>query len=320
MPVALITGITGQDGHYLLEVLLARRYEVIGISRQASRLPPRPGLVLRDVDITDAEQLERVFSDFDIDEVYNLAGPSFGPDSWTHPVATIDTLGTSVIQILEFVQQARRPIRFFQASSSELFGIAKESPQSELTRFAPVTPYGFAKLMAHAAVDAYRVRHGLFAVCGILFNHESPLRRPEFVTRKVTREVARIRAGLSTELRIGSLDAYRDWSFAGDFAEAMWRTLQAPQPDDYVLASGTSHSVREWCDAAFAHVGFDYRDYVKEEARLVRQADFDRVGDASKAACALGWSVSTSFRELVGMMVDRDVKKIEQAAEGDSEC
>ncbi|HEX2060166.1 MAG TPA: GDP-mannose 4,6-dehydratase [Thermoanaerobaculia bacterium] len=312
MPRALITGIAGQDGHYLSELLLARGYEVVGISRNATRTAPKDGVTLRDIDVNDHAALERLFADFAFDEVYNLAGQSFGPDSWTYPVETASTLGVSVVQLLELVRQAGRPMRFFQASSSELFGIATESPQRETTPFRPITPYGFAKQLAHATVGAYRARYGVFAACGILFNHESPLRRPEFVTRKVTREVARIRAGMSTRLQIGNLDARRDWSFAGDIAEGMWRVMQAAEPDDFVLASGVSHSVRDLCEIAFARVGLDYRDYVEEEPALVRGADFDRVGDPSKAARILGWTTTTSFRDLIGMMVDADIRKLSE--------
>lgn len=311
MPRALITGIAGQDGHYLSEVLLARGYEVTGISRNATqRAAPKPGLHLLDADVCDRAAMERVFADHDFDEVYNLAGQSFGPDSWAHPVETAGTLGVAVVHLLELVRQAGRPIRFFQASSSELFGVANESPQSETTPFHPITPYGLAKQFAHAMAGAYRARHGVFAACGILFNHESPLRRPEFVTRKVTREVARIRAGLSTRLRMGNLDVRRDWSFAGDIAVGMWRVLQAAEPDDFVLASGVSHSVRELCEIAFAHAGLDYRDHVDEEPALVRGRDFDRVGDPSKAARILGWTAATSFRDLIGMMVDADIREL----------
>lgn len=312
MPVALITGIAGQDGHYLTHVLLDRGYEVVGISRRATGIQAASRLHLRDVDITDRSALERVFADFHLDEVYNLAGQSFGPDSWKQPLETVATLGVAVIHLLELVRHSDHPIRFFQASSSELFGEAVASPQSESTPFRPRTPYGFAKQMAHAAVEAYRTRFGIFAACGILFNHESPLRRPEFVTRKVTREVARIRAGLSARLRMGSLDVRRDWTFAGDIADAMWRVLQAGEPDDFVLASGTSHSVRELCETAFAHAGLDYRDYVEEESSLVRPGDFDRIGDPSKAARILGWTPSIPFRDFIGMMVDEDLRQLER--------
>lgn len=308
MPVALITGITGQDGRYLGRLLLARGYDVVGVSRHARSMVAAERLTLRDADVTDAAALARLFDDFELDEVYNLAGESFGPASWERPVETVQTLGVAVVALLELIRGSRRPIKFFQASSSELFGQATESPQRETTPFRPVTPYGFAKLMAHAAVDAYREEHGLFACCGILFNHESPLRRPEFVTRKVTREVARIRAGLSSTLRIGSLEARRDWAFAGDFAEAMWRMLQAPRAGDHVLATGETHSVRELCETAFSYAGLDYRQYVVEEAALVRSGDFHRVGDASKAAHLLGWRPAVTFRQLVAMMVDEDMK------------
>jgi GDPmannose 4,6-dehydratase len=313
LPVALITGIAGQDGHYLTRHLLARGYEVVGVSRHATtRVESAPRLTLRDMDINDSPALDRLFSDFQFDEIYNLAGQSFGPDSWERPLDTVATLGVAVVQLLERTRHAGRPIRFFQASSSELFGLVRESPQHESTPFHPVTPYGFAKQLAHAAVDAYRAKHGIFGVCGILFNHESPLRRPEFVTRKVTREVARIRAGLSTGLRMGSLDVRRDWTFAGDAVDAMWRSLQVEKPEDFVIASGISHTVRELCETAFAHAGLDYRRYVRDEPGLARPADFDRLGDPSKALRILGWKPSVSFRDLIGMMVDEDVRRLEQ--------
>lgn len=308
---ALVTGVSGQDGHYLTELLLGRGYDVVGISRRATRREAAPRLTLRDLSVTDRIGIEKLFAEFAFDEVYNLAGSSFGPDSWTHPVEATQTLGVAVVHLLEVIRRASRPIRFFQASSSEVFGVATESPQRETTPFRPITPYGFAKQMAHSMVQAYRTRYGLFASCGILFNHESPLRRPEFVTRKVTREAALIRAGVSTRLKMGNLDAKRDWSFAGDFADAMWRALQANEADDFVLASGVSHSVRELCELAFARVGLDYRNYVEEDAAFVRREDFDRVGDASKAERVLGWTASTSFRDLIGMMVDADVKRLE---------
>ena len=310
MPVALITGITGQDGHYLAELLLRHGYQVVGVSRHATKLAAATNLSLRDVDVTDRAAVERLFAEFAFDEIYNLAGPSFGPDSWDRPVETIETMGVAVVHLLELVRASPRPIRFFQASSSEMFGIATESPQSETTPLRPVTPYGCAKQLAHSAVVAYRARYGVFAASGILFNHESPLRRPEFVTRKVTREVARIRAGLSDRLCIGNLDARRDWTYAGDVAQAMWRMLQAPEPDDFVIASGESHTVRELCELAFGHAGLDWREFVEQEPGLVRGDDFHRRGDPSKAARVLGWAATTSFADLVAMMVDADIAEV----------
>jgi GDPmannose 4,6-dehydratase len=315
VPIALVTGIAGQDGHYLSEFLTAKSYEVVGISRRAHRLAQKPSLHLRNVDVTNRSALEQLFKEFDFDEVYNLAGPSFGPDSWIDPAATVQTLGTAVVHLLELVRHSGRA-RLFQASSSELFGFASESPQKETTPFRPITPYGFAKQLAHSMLGIWRERYGVFASCGILFNHESPLRRREFVTRKVTHEVARIKGGVSTKLRVGNLEARRDWSFAGDFAEGMWLMLQAEQPDDFVLASGVSHSVRDLCEIAFQHAGLDYRDYIEEQPDLVRAIDFDRTGDPSKISRVLGWRARTSFRDLVGMMVEADIRRIAE----DTEC
>jgi len=307
---ALVTGIAGQDGHFISQLLLARGYEVVGVSRNATRLAD-DRLILRDIDIADRGAVEKLFADFDFGEVYQLAGESFGPASWADPVATCDAMGTAVVQMLELIRTSGRAIRFFQASSSELFGIAREFPQRETMPMHPVTPYGIAKQLAHDAVGVYRDRHGLFACCGILFNHESPFRRPEFVTRKVSLAAARIRLGMQSRLTLGSLDARRDWGFAGDFAEAMWLMLQAPEAADYVVATGSTHSVRELCDTAFTHVGLDYRDYIDEDATLVRTQDFDRRGDPSKLM-QLGWQPRVGFEELVRMMVDADMQRLQK--------
>ena len=306
MRTALITGINGQDGRYLGKLLLDRGDRVVGVSRHATRLAPAERLTLRDIDITDRAAMERLFADFAFDEVYNLAGESFGPASWERPLEIAQVLGAAVVGLLELIRAAGHPIRFFQASSSELFGHAAESPQSESTPFRPITPYGFAKLMAHAAVGAYREKHGLFACCGILFNHESPLRRLEFVTRKVARAAARIADGDRAPLRLGNLDAKRDWAYAGDVAEGMRRMLQASRPDDYVLATGEAHSVRDLCETAFQHVGLDYRESVIDDRALARPDDFDRVGDPSKARRLLGWTPAMTFRRLIALMVDHE--------------
>jgi GDPmannose 4,6-dehydratase len=317
MPRALVTGVTGQDGQYLATQLLRRGYEVVGIARHPPVDEAKSVVRFRSVDITDRAVLDALFAEFDFDEVYHLAGPSYGPDSWRDPRATVEVIGTAVVRLLEIVREARKS-RFFFASTSELFGMAASSPQSELTAFRPITPHGIAKQLAHQMVVAFRDRYGIFASCGILFNHESPLRRPDFVTRKITREVARIHAGLSRRLELGSLEAKRDWSFAGDFTDGMWRMLQADAPDDFVLASGESHTVADWCDAAFARVGLVAQDFVTESPDLVRGRDFDRVGDPSKAARLLGWRTTTSFADLVGMMVDADVSELEDRSHADA--
>lgn len=309
MTTALVTGISGQDGRYLGRLLLDRGCDVVGISRRAHSIAAVDRLILRDVDVTDRAALERLFAEFAFDEVYNLAGPSFGPASWDDPVAATEVLGVAVVNLLELIRRAERPPRFFQASSSELFGHAAESPQSEATPLRPATPYGFAKLMAHSAVGTYRERYGVFACCGILFNHESPLRREEFVTRKVARAAARIAGGERTPLHLGNLEARRDWAAAADMADGMWRMLQAPRPDDYVLATGEAHTVRELCQTAFQHVGLEYRDWVIEDPVLVRPDDVHRVGDASKARRILGWRPAVGFHDLVRMMVDAERRK-----------
>jgi len=302
---ALITGAGGQDGFYLSRLLLEKGYEVVGLSRHADAEAP---FVLRRGDVRDDAMLRALFAELDFDEVYNLAGGSFGPASWDDPVETADVLGVAVARLLEIIRAAGRPIRFFQASSSELFGDAAESPQSEATPLLPLSPYGAAKLYAHRMAGIYRRRYGLFACCGILFNHESPRRREEFVTRKVARGAARIKAGLQSELRLGNLDVQRDWGFAGDTVEAMWRMLQVDAPDDFVIATGERHSVRELCDVAFARAGLDYRDHVVSDPALVRAAEFDRVGDASKARRVLGWQPRTTFREMIEAMVDAELQ------------
>jgi GDPmannose 4,6-dehydratase len=310
----LITGISGQDGYYLSRLLLARGRTVVGVARAATQLPRLDErLHLRDVDLRDRSALGQLFSDFAFDEVYNLAGQSFGPASWEDPLEACDTLGTAVVALLELIRRSGRPIRLFQASSSELFGYAAESPQRETTPMLPISPYGFAKLLAHRAVSAYRDRHGLFACSGILFNHESPLRSPRFVTRKITLSAARIRLGLDTSVTLGSLAGRRDWGFAGDVAEAMLRMVEADSPDDYVIATGRSHSVRDLCEIAFGHVGLDYREHVVEEESMARRQEFDRLGDASRANAVLGWQPTLTFEDLVTMMVDHDMRTLEAA-------
>jgi GDPmannose 4,6-dehydratase len=302
---ALITGAGGQDSWYLSRLLLAKGYEVVGLGR---RRDPETEFDFREGDVCDETMLRALFAEVPFDEVYNLAGGSFGPSSWENPVETAEVHGVAVAALLEIIRNTGRPIRFFQASSSELFGEATESPQSETTPLLPISPYGAAKLFAHRIAGIYRRRYGLFACCGILFNHESPRRREEFVTRKVAKSVARIRAGLQSELRLGNLDVWRDWGFAGDTVEAMWRMLQADAPDDFVIATGERHSVRELCEIAFARGGLDYRDHVVSDPALIRSAEFDRLGDASKARRILGWAPRTPFREIIESMVDAELK------------
>jgi GDPmannose 4,6-dehydratase len=320
MKRALITGITGQDGSYLAEFLLAKGYEVFGMVRRAStenfeRIEPfRDRIHLVQADLLDPMSLITVLSDIRPQELYNLAAQSFVPTSWAQPVLTAEFDAIGVTRVLEAVRLVDKSIRFYKASSSEMFGKVREVPQTELTPFYPRSPYGVAKVYAHYITVNYRESYGIFACSGILFNHESPRRGKEFVTRKVTDAVARISLGLQTELRLGNLDARRDWGFAGDYVEAMWLMLQQAEPDDYVVATGESHPVAELAEIAFRHVGLDWRQYVKEDPTLKRPAEVDLlVGDASKARAQLGWTPRVSFAELVGMMVDADVARLRRA-------
>jgi len=310
---ALITGVTGQDGSYLAEFLLARGYEVYGMVRRSStenfeRLEPiRDRLHLVQADLLDPMSLITLLSDVRPHELYNLAAQSFVPTSWAQPVLTAEFDAIGVTRLLEAIRLVDRDIRFYQASSSEMFGKVREVPQTELTPFHPRSPYGVAKVYAHYITVNYRESYGIFACSGILFNHESPRRGREFVTRKVSDGVARIRHGRARELRLGNLEARRDWGFAGDYVEAMWMMLQQPEPDDYVIATGQSHSVAELAETAFRHVGLDWRDYVVEDEALKRPAEVDLlVGNAAKAHARLGWRPRVSFEGLVAMMVDAD--------------
>jgi len=316
MSRALITGVTGQDGSYLAEFLLAKGYEVYGVVRRAStenfeRIEHLRGrLRLVQADLLDPMSLISALSEVRPLEVYNLAAQSFVPTSWAQPVLTAEFDAIGVTRLLEAIRLVDKDIRFYQASSSEMFGKVREVPQTELTPFHPRSPYGVAKVYAHYITVNYRESYGLFLCSGILFNHESPRRGREFVTRKVSNSVARIKLGTATELRLGNLEARRDWGFAGDYVEAMWLMLQQPEPDDYVIATGESHSVRELAEIAFAHVGLDWQRYVREDASLKRPAEVDfLIGDAGKARAKLGWQPRVSFRELVAMMVDADVKR-----------
>ena len=314
---AVITGVTGQDGSYLAELLLAKGYEVVGVVRRTSHDSyERIGHLLDRLhivpaDLLDQHSLTAVVRDATPHEVYNLAAQSFVPTSWTQPVLTGEFTALGVTRLLEAVRLAHPEARFYQASSSEMFGKALETPQRETTPFYPRSPYGVAKVYGHWITVNYSESYGLYAVSGILFNHESPRRGLEFVTRKVTHGVARIVKGKATELRLGNLDAQRDWGFAGDFVEAMWRMLQPPTPEDYVIGTGETHTVRELCAVAFAHVGLDWKRYVTVDPRFVRPAEVDvLLADPSKARRRLGWQPTVGFAELVRMMVDADLERL----------
>ena len=323
-PRALITGITGQDGLYLAELLVSKGYEVYGLVRGQSN-PRReilhhavPEVEILTGDLTDISSLIRVLTAAQPDEVYNLGAISFVGYSWENAALTSDVTAIGVLNMLEatrhYAGSDMDKVRFYQASSSEMFGKAQEVPQSERTPFWPRSPYGVAKVYGHYMTVNFRESYGMHASSGILFNHESPRRGPEFVTRKVTRAVARIKLGLQTELALGNLDASRDWGFAGDYVDAMWRMLQQPEPDDYVVATGRTHTVRELVRTAFAMVGIDdWEPYVRQDDRYVRPADVESlVGDASKARRVLAWEPTVNFTQLISMMVEHDLR--EQAA------
>jgi len=313
---ALITGITGQDGSYLAEFLLEKGYQVYGMVRRSSteafeRIAHlRDRIDVREGDLLDQLSLIMLLRDIDPHEVYNLAAMSFVPTSWEQPILTGEVTALGATRLLEAIRVVDRSIRFYQASSSEMFGKVRETPQTELTPFHPRSPYGVAKTYAHYITVNYRESYGIFACSGILFNHESPRRGRQFVTRKVSDGVARIKAGLARELRLGTLEARRDWGFAGDYVQAMWLMLQQPQADDYVIATGETHTVRHLCEVAFEHAGLDWTEHVVVEPALVRPAEVDLlIGDAGKARRVLGWAPKHSFRELVQMMVDADVRR-----------
>jgi GDPmannose 4,6-dehydratase len=314
---AIITGLTGQDGSYLAELLLERGYEVYGIVRRASttnywrveHILDR--IHIRAADLLDQLSLIRVIDEVRPHELYNLAAMSFVPASWDQPMLTGEFNSQGVTRVLEAIRQVDPNIRVYQASSSEMFGKVREVPQTELTPFYPRSPYGVSKVFAHYITVNYRESYNLFAVSGILFNHESPRRGLEFVTRKVTDGVARIKLGLADSLSLGNLDAQRDWGFAGDYVKAMWLMLQQDRADDYVIATGESHSVRELVEVAFSHAGLDWRSYVRLDSRFLRPAEVDQlVGDASKARTALGWRPEVDFQGLIRMMVDADLARL----------
>ena len=318
---ALITGITGQDGSYLAELLLDKGYEVTGVVRRSSapnlwriehlldRVTLRPG------DLLDQQSLMRIIHDVRPHELYNLAAMSFVPASWDQPLLTGEYNSMGVTRLLEAVRQVDLDVRIYQASSSEMYGRVREVPQTESTPFYPRSPYGVSKVFGHYITVNYRESYGLFAVSGILFNHESPRRGVEFVTRKVTEGAARIKLGLADHLSLGNLDAERDWGFAGDYVRAMWLMLQQDSADDYVIATGTKHSVRELVEVAFQRVGLDWRAHVRTDPALLRPAEVDHlVGDAAKAKAILGWTPTVSFEGLIEMMVDADLARLSGVA------
>jgi GDPmannose 4,6-dehydratase len=318
---ALITGITGQDGSYLAELLLDKGYEVVGMVRRLStpnvwrieHLLDR--ITLRPADLLDQLSILRLIDEVRPHELYNLAAMSFVPASWDQPMLTGEFNSQGVTRMLDAIRRVDPGIRFYQASSSEMFGKVREVPQTETTPFYPRSPYGVSKVFAHYITVNYRESYDLFAVSGMLFNHESPRRGLEFVTRKVTDGVARIKLGLAEMLPIGNLDAHRDWGFAGDYVKAMWLMLQRQQPEDYVIATGVSHSVRELVEIAFAHAGLDWQKHVRVDPALLRPAEVDHLlGDASKARAELGWKPEVDFRHLVEMMVDADLERLQASS------
>lgn len=320
---ALITGITGQDGSYLAELLLDKGYRVVGMTRRSSTISNEriahlaDRLELVQGDLLDQASLIAAIVAAKPDEVYNLAAQSFVPTSWNQPVLTGEFTALGVTRMLEAIRQVSTGIRFYQASSSEMFGKVRETPQNEHTAFYPRSPYGVAKAYGHFLAVNYRESYGMYAVSGILFNHESPRRGLEFVTRKVTDGVAKIALGTAKNLKLGNLDSHRDWGFAGDYVRAMWSMLQQPEPSDYVIATGVAHSVRDLCEIAFARVGLDYREYVVEDKTLYRPAEVDHLlGDASRANSELGWSPTVDFRGLVEMMVDADLERLKPSVAG----
>ena len=318
---ALITGITGQDGSYLAEFLLSKGYRVCGVVRRSSTVNFERLYHLQDRielipgDLLDQNSLISALQQVEPQEVYNLASQSFVPTSWNQPVLTGEFTALGVTRILEAVRLVNPKIRFYQASSSEMFGMVRESPQNERTAFYPRSPYGVAKLYGHWITVNYRESYGLFTCSGILFNHESPRRGLEFVTRKVSYGAARVKLGLQSKLKMGNLDAERDWGFAGDYVQAMWQMLQQEKPQDYVVATGVAHSVRQLLEMAFGHLGMDYRDYVETDPAFLRPAEvYHLLGDASKARQELGWKPKVSFEGLVKMMVDEDLARLRSEA------
>ncbi len=317
MRTALITGITGQDGSYLAELLLSKGYRVIGMVRRSSTVTferiqhIQDDIIIVQGDLHDQSSLMDVMEQYHPDEVYNLAAQSFVPTSWNQPVLTGEVTGLGVTRMLEGIRHVHPTARFYQSSTSEMFGKVREVPQRETTPFYPRSPYGVAKVYGHWITVNYRESYNLYAVSGILFNHESPRRGMEFVTRKITHGVARIKYKLTKEILLGNLEARRDWGFAGDYVDAMWRMLQQDKPDDYVIGSGETHSVREFCEMAFDSVGLDYQQYVVQDPHLYRPAEVELlVSDYSKARAILGWQPQVKFQDLVRLMVEADLKQV----------
>jgi GDPmannose 4,6-dehydratase len=321
MPTAIITGITGQDGSYLAELLLSKGYKVVGVARRASTVTYERIEHLLDKitvvqgDLTDQGSLIALIEEQQPTEVYNLAAQSFVPTSWNQPALTGDVTALGVTRLLEAIRYVNPKIRFYQASSSEMFGKVLEVPQREDTPFYPRSPYGVAKVYGHFITINYRESFNIFAASGILFNHESPRRGLEFVTRKITDGVAKIKLGMGKELRLGNLESQRDWGFAGDYVDAMWRMLQQDQPDNFVVGTGETHSVQEFCEIAFGRVDLDYKKHVIVDERYYRPAEVDLlISDPSKAAKVLGWEPKVTFKQLVEMMVDSDMKRLSAKA------
>jgi GDPmannose 4,6-dehydratase len=320
LQTALITGITGQDGSYLAELLLSKGYRVVGMARRASTVTYErihhllDDLVVIQGDLTDQGSLLSMFEKYEPTEVYNLAAQSFVPTSWNQPALTGDVTALGVTRMLEAVRFVNSKIRFYQASSSEMFGKVVEVPQNETTPFYPRSPYGVAKVYGHWITVNYRESFGLHAVSGILFNHESPRRGLEFVTRKIANGVARIKYGLAKELRLGNLEARRDWGFAGDYVRAIWMMLQQARAEDFVIGSGVTHSVREFCEVAFSHAGLNYEEFVVQDQAFYRPAEVDLlVSDPSKAGAVLGWEPTVDFESLVKTMVDAELERLKPA-------
>jgi GDPmannose 4,6-dehydratase len=320
---ALITGITGQDGSYLAEFLLDKGYEVYGIVRRSSLEKfDRIEAITEKIrfvegDLTDQSSLDQALQQLKPDELYNLAAQSFVPVSWNQPVLTADVTGLGALRVMEAIRKHSPQTKFLQASSSEMFGKVREKPQTEKTPFHPRSPYGVAKTFGHHITVNYRESYGLFACSSICFNHESPRRGIEFVTRKVTQTVAKIKLGVADKLKMGNIDAQRDWGFAGDYIRAMWLMLQQPQAEDYVIATGKTHSVQELLEVAFSHAGLDWKKYVEIDPKLVRPAEVDYLcGDASKARKVLGWVPEVTFKQLIEMMVDADLLQLKQTLVG----